>query len=188
LRRGGIDVVPLMAGGVFLFFILEKFLIWRHCHHHQRPEDHSRPVAASMLLVGDAVHNFLDGVIIASAFMAGFPFGLSITIAIMFHEIPQELGDFGVLIHGGYSVRKAILANILVGMLAVVGGVVTYFFLNSIPAIQYILLPVAAGGFLYIALADLIPQLHEQIDTGPALAQILLLGLGFGIMMVLLPL
>jgi len=178
-------VFLFIAMGVFFFFILEKFLVWRHCHHHQRPEDHTRPVAAAMILSGDAAHNFIDGIIIASSFLVGPATGLSVTLAIVLHEIPQELGDFGVLIHGGLTMKQALFYNALSATTGVLGGILTYFSLNALGQIHSVILPVAAGGFLYIALADLIPQLHEQVAPKQSLAQILLLAAGFGVMMAL---
>jgi zinc and cadmium transporter len=169
--------------GVFLFFIMEKFLIWRHCHHHQKPEDHIRPVVANMVLVGDAIHNFIDGIIIAGAFLASPALGISVTIGIALHEIPQELGDFGILIHGGYSVRKALLLNALMGSTAILGAVLGYFFFEAFDSLHKFVLPFAAGGFLYIAMADLIPQLHEQTKTKHTFLQILLLAGGFVLML-----
>ena len=177
------NALSFMGAGIFFFFILEKFLVWRHCHLHQHPEDHARPTAASMIIVGDGIHNFIDGIIIASAYLAGIPIGLSVTVAVLLHEIPQEIGDFGTLIHGGYPVKKALLVNGLTAMSAVVGAVVAYFSVESIPFLQSTLLPVAAGGFLYIALADLIPQLHLQVRLRQTLGQIALLAIGFGVMM-----
>ncbi len=171
-----------VSSGVVMFFILEKFLIWRHCHLHQHPEDHTRPTAAKMVLVGDAIHNVIDGVIIASSFLASPAVGLSVTVAIILHEIPQELGDFGILIHGGYSMNRALAVNALTAMGAVLGAVLAYFFLAAMPAVQIYLLPVAAGGFLYIALADLIPQLHLQVALRQTVGQIVLLAVGFGLM------
>ena len=176
-----LNLIPIGLG-IFFFFILEKFLVWRHCHHHQRPEDHSRPVAARMVLFGDAIHNFIDGIIIASAFMVSPHVGISITLAIMLHEIPQELGDFGVLIHGGMSTRQAFLMNALTALAAVLGGLLTYFFIGHSIWLQTLIVPMAAGGFLYIALADLIPQLHVQTSGSQSLAQIALLSTGFGLM------
>jgi zinc and cadmium transporter len=185
LEHGNGNPLLWIALGVFLFFVLEKLLIWRHCHGHQRPEDHSRPVAANMILAGDVIHNFIDGVIIAGAFMAGPELGLSITLAIILHEIPQELGDFGILIHGGYTMKQAVIANLLTASAAVAGGLITYFFFSTSSIVNLYVLPMAAGGLLYVALADLIPQLHEQVDIKQALAQILLLGSGFGVMLLL---
>ncbi len=185
LDTSGSKALGWIAGGIFFFFILEKFLIWRHCHTHQRPEDHRRPVSASMVLAGDAVHNFIDGVIITSAFAAGTPIGISITLAIILHEIPQELGDFGILIHGGFSMKQAILLNALTATSSLLGALITFFFFRTSDIVSLYVLPAAAGGLLYIALADLIPQLHDQIAPRETLFQILLLGLGFGIMILL---
>lgn len=174
-----------VALGVFMFFILEKFLIWRHCHHHQRPEEHRLPLDPKMIIVGDTIHNFIDGVIIASSFLASPAIGISVTLAIIFHEIPQEIGDFGVLIYGGYSVQKALYLNLLSALASVLGGILAFFFLEFSTTLQAMVIPFAAGGFLYIALADLIPQLHEQIATAQTVAQIGLLGGGFGLMALL---
>jgi len=170
-----------IALGIFFFFILEKFLVWRHYHTHSIVE-HTRPVAATMVLTGDAIHNFIDGIIIASAFLAGPSVGISITLAIVLHEIPQELGDFGVLIHSGFSMKMALWANVLTATAALAGGVLTYFFVDVSSQLHAFILPVAAGGFLYIALADLIPQLHEQVAPRQSLIQVGLLTLGFGFM------
>lgn len=185
LETSGPKIFESVALGIFLFFILEKFLIWRHCHIHQRPEDHSKPVAARMVLVGDAIHNAIDGAIIASAFVTSPRIGISITIAIILHEIPQELGDFGILIHGGYTMKEALFLNVLTATTSLVGAVITFFFIGASQMIALHVLPVAAGGLLYIALADLIPQLHDQFEPGETILQILLLGIGFGTMVLL---
>ena len=179
------NALSLACAGVLIFFIFEKMLIWRHCHLHQHHEEFSRPNAAKMVLIGDSVHNFIDGIIIASSFLAGTPVGISVTIAIMLHEIPQEVGDFGVLVHGGYSVQKALWLNLLSGFFALLGATLAYFFLATIPLLQTILLPMAAGGFLYIALADLIPQLHGNLTLRQTLEQILLLCLGIFILLLM---
>lgn len=175
----------MVALGVFLFFILEKLLIWRHCHLHNQWEHHHRPVTAHMVIVGDAVHNFIDGIIIASSFMISTPLGISVTTAIVLHEIPQELGDFGILVHGGYTMKRAVMMNCLAALSAIAGAVITYFFLEAAPMMQASLVPITAGGFLYIALADLIPQLHEQAELKHTALQIVLLAAGFGMVMLL---
>jgi zinc and cadmium transporter len=177
----------LIAIGVFIFFIFEKFLIWRHCHTHEHTHgrDASRPTAASMMLAADSVHNFIDGIIIATAFLSSTSLGISVTLAIMLHEIPQELGDSAILMHAGFSPKKILIANGLTALTAIAGGVLTYFFLNAVPLVQPYLLALTAGGFLYIALADLIPQLHEQVSLQHTLIQIALLGGGFVTMLLL---
>jgi zinc and cadmium transporter len=183
LERHPQNVFPVVCAGVFVFFILEKFLIWRHCHTHQHPTDaHRGPTAARMVIIGDTVHNFLDGAIIASSFLVSPTVGVSVTAAIILHEIPQELGDFGVLVHGGYSPKQAMLLNALTATSAVLGALLGYCFLEAIPVLQIYVVPAAAGGFLYIALADLIPQLHEQVDLKNTFRQIGLLACGFGVM------
>lgn len=185
VHTSGTRSLESVALGIFLFFILEKFLIWRHCHIHQRPEDHSKPVAANMVLIGDAVHNFIDGAIIASAFVTSPTLGVSITLAIILHEIPQELGDFGILVHGGYTMKQALFLNVLTATSSLVGAVLTFFFIGTSTVVATHILPLAAGGLLYIALADLIPQLHDQIAPRETLLQILLLAAGFGSMVLL---
>lgn len=167
--------------GIFVFFILEKLLIWRHCHFHQHPDDHHRPTAARMVIAGDAIHNFIDGAIIAASFLADHRIGMSVTAAIILHEIPQELGDFGILVHGGFSMKKALVINGLTATSALLGAVITYCFLEAVPLLQTFLLPLTAGGFLYIALADLIPQLHNRTDIKETVSQIALITIGFGL-------
>lgn len=175
----------LIGAGVFFFFILEKFLIWQHCHTHPHAEAHHRPKGAAMVLIGDGIHNLIDGMIIASGFMVDLQVGWSVAAAVILHEIPQEVGDFGVLMNAGYSLKKAAWANVLSATLSVLGGLVAYFFLGALPVLQTWAVPVVAGGFLYIALADLIPQLHEHVGPKDGAIQVVLLALGFGVMMLL---
>jgi zinc and cadmium transporter len=182
LEKNPKSALPITCGGIFFFFILEKLLIWRHCHSHEPGGDHHKPVAARMVVIGDAIHNFIDGAIIASSFLISRPVGVAITTAIVLHEIPQELGDFGILIRGGYSVKRALVVNGLTATTAVLGSVVTYFFLEALPLAQGFLIPITAGGFLYIALADLIPQLHDNVSFKETVGQITLLTVGFGLM------
>lgn len=179
------NVLLAISGGIFLFFVLEKLLIWRHCHLHEDHGDHHRPVAAKMVLAGDAIHNFIDGVIIASAFLVSPSVGTSITLAIILHEIPQELGDYGILVHGGYTPKQALILNLVTATTSLAGALINYFFLGTVVVVQEYILPVTAGGFLYIALADLIPQLHEQTSLKQTLQQIFLLATGFGLMVLL---
>lgn len=197
LEQNTHNALLMIVIGVFFFFILEKFLIWRHCHTHEHPTfakdsagkpadslaiHHQKPIAAGMVLAGDAIHNFIDGAIIASSFLIDQRVGMSVTAAIMLHEIPQELGDFGILIRGGYTMKRALIANCLTGTTALLGAIITYFFLEAVPIFQSMLVPFTAGGFLYIALADLIPQLHERTSLKETMLQIALLLLGFGVM------
>jgi zinc and cadmium transporter len=179
LEKKGPGALPIIGLGVFIFFVLEKFLIWRHCHVHQEHEHFERATAARMVILSDAAHNFLDGAIIATSFSAGVPVGVSTTVAIILHEIPQELGDFAILVHGGFPVKRALLLNAASAAFALVGAVLTYFFLDLAPAANAVLLPITGGGFLYVALADLIPQLHERSTLRQAAVQILLVAAGF---------
>jgi len=146
--------------GFILFFILEKYFYWRHCHKG-KCDIH---IFTYLNLFGDGIHNFIDGIIIGASFTVDIKFGLVTTLAIILHEIPQELGDFGVLIYGGFSKIKALLFNFLSALTAVLGTIIGYYFANKITAFSMFLLPFAAGGFIYIASCDLIPELHRQPD------------------------
>jgi len=160
--------------GILLFFVMEKVLYWRHCHR-EGCEEHA---FTYLILIGDGVHNFIDGLIIASGFMAGIPLGITTTAAIVFHEIPQEIGDFGVLIHGGFSRKKALLFNFLSALTAVIGALFGYFLFSYIENITPFLLAFAAGGFIYIASSDLIPELHKTKDIKKSMVQFLFLFFG----------
>jgi len=152
---------PYVISGFILFFFIENILQWRHCHKGHC-DIHS---FAYMNIFGEAIHNFLDGLIIASAFIVNIPLGITTTLAVALHEIPQEIGDFGVLVHGGFKKSKAILINFLVALTAILGGLVGYF-LHSISQISIsILLPIAAGGFIYIAASDLIPEIRKEMNV-----------------------
>lgn len=146
--------------GFFLFFIIEKVIHWRHCH-----EDHC-PIHtfAYMSLIGDGVHNFIDGLIIATGFAVNPSLGVASTVAICLHEIPQEIGDFGVLVYGGISKKKALFLNFLTAVTAVLGGIIGFYLLSFTENISGFLLAFAAGGFLYIAASDLIPEIRKETD------------------------
>ncbi len=148
----------LILLGIMLFFVLEKFLRWQHCHIPTSSE-HKHPMVA-LNLIGDAVHNALDGMIIASSFMVSPSVGFATTLAVVFHEIPQEIGDFGILVHGGLSVRKALWYNLLSAFAAFGGGLAIFLVGTQLQNLSMYVLPVTAGGFLYIAGSDLIPELH----------------------------
>ncbi|MFA5381739.1 MAG: ZIP family metal transporter [Candidatus Micrarchaeia archaeon] len=164
--------------GFSLFFLIEKFLFWHHCHEHEC-EVHS---FTYMSLIGDGVHNFIDGLIIVAGFIVSVPFGITTTIAIIAHEIPQEIGDFAILLYGGWKKKKALLFNFASGLTAVLGaliGALTYIY---IPNFTSFLLPFAAGGFIYIASSDLIPELHKQKDTKRSILVFLMFLIGIGFM------
>lgn len=144
--------------GIVLFMLIEKLLHWRHCHEG-KCEKH--PVTY-LTLIGDTVHNFVDGIIIAGAFLADWRVGIIAVIAILLHEIPQELGDFAILVYGGFTKVRAIYLNFVTALTAILGGIVGYFFLDKVTNTLPYVLAIAAGGFIYVALADLIPELHHE--------------------------
>jgi zinc and cadmium transporter len=146
--------------GIALSFVIEKFIHWRHCHLPTTTE-HPHPYAL-MNLFGDAVHNFIDGLIIAASYLVSIPIGIATTLAVIFHEIPQEIGDFGVLLHGGYSKKKALILNFVTALTAVVGAVAALLLSSAAEGLVPFLIPFAAGGFIYIAGSDLIPELHKE--------------------------
>ncbi len=149
--------------GLFIFFSLEKFALWRHDHVELDPKhDAHRHPAGAMVMMGDTLHNFVDGVMIAAAFLQDPRLGVSTAIAVMIHEIPQEIGDFMVLLHSGYSRGRAMLLNVLSGGAAVLGGVLGYFALSSAREIIPYALILSAASFIYIAMADLVPELHQH--------------------------
>lgn len=172
--------VWLMVGFVG-FFVLEK-LLWAH-HHGMGPQPHDRahPVVALNLL-GDAVHNFIDGVVIAASFSTSPTLGIVTTTAVLVHEIPQEIGDFGILIHGGLSVGRAVALNFMTALTAVLGVLVTLVFGARVEGMIGALLAITAASFVYIAAADLIPELHRQRGLKRAFGQVAMFGLGVGLM------
>ena len=146
--------------GFCAFFLIERVLFWHHCHMHGGEcQVHT---FTYMNLIGDALHNFLDGIIIAASFLVSFPVGIATTVAVIAHEIPQEIGDFGVLIYGGFSKTKALLYNFASALMAVLGVLVGYYLSSSVEVFHPFLVPFAAGGFIYIGASDLIPQLHKE--------------------------
>jgi zinc and cadmium transporter len=182
----GLDVLASagLLAGLLSFFVLEKILHWHHSHFPH--EEVLHPVAVSNL-VGDGLHNFLDGAIVAGAFVASPGIGFATTVAVALHEIPQELGDFGILVHAGLTPRRALLLNFVSGLTAVAGMAATLTFL-PVDAIERLLLPFSAGAFVYIASTDLIPELHKEPEPVKSLLQVLALLAGVGIMAMLLAL
>jgi len=170
--------------GVLLFFILEKIVHWRHCHM-PITKTHAHPFAY-MNLFGDALHNFIDGLIIAGTYLISIPVGIATTIAVVLHEIPQEIGDFGILIHGGFSKGKAIFLNFITALTAILGAVFALLLNNYISNIEGYLISLAIGGFLYIAGSDLIPELHKETKISISIIQILTFVLGVLVMLALL--
>ena len=192
------------ALGILLFFALEKAVIWRHCHTHDcelhggvetgghghghgqaSGMDHGHGlremVAGRLILFGDGLHNFLDGVLIGAAFMTGTDVGIVTALAVAAHELPQEVGDLAVLLHGGFSAKRAFLANLGVGITTLLGGFVAYFAFAPFAAYLPFVLAVAAGSFVYVAVADLIPGLHRRTDAGAGVGQVALILLGLAL-------
>ncbi len=198
----GVAPASLMAwvlGGVLFFFFLEKLVIWRHSHgdltpdgaadehdqhaHHGHSHGHGHHHhdggrSGLMVLIGDSLHNATDGVVIAAAFLADFNLGVVTSLAIIAHEVPQEVSDFFVLLHSGYSRRKAFLYNLVSSLAMVVGGVVAYFALARAQAYVTPVLAFAAASMLYVAVADLIPTLHRRFSLSDTVQQMLMIGLG----------
>ncbi|MEW5756828.1 MAG: ZIP family metal transporter [Pseudomonadota bacterium] len=172
--------------GVLGFFLLEKMVLWRHCHSthceaHAPEEGHHHPhpsPAGSLVVVGDTIHNFVDGVLIAAAFLTDTHLGIVTALAVAAHEIPQELGDFVILLNSGYTRAKALALNILSSLGTVVGGVLAYFALREVEAWLPYILAVAAASFIYVAVADLIPGLHKKVQLSATLQQGLLIASG----------
>ena len=183
-ERAGFDLAVSLGIllGVVVFFTLEKVLHWHHAHFPHEEVIH--PVATTNL-IGDGLHNFIDGAIIASSFLASPELGIATTIAVALHEIPQELGDFGILVHAGMKPKRALLLNLASALAAVAGGVVTLIFV-SIGHVELWLLPFTAGAFTYIASTDLLPELHKEPEPAKSTVQLLALIAGIGVMLALL--
>ena len=160
----------LVIAGILLFFILEKFLHWHH-HGEDKDDEHVHPVG-KLVLFSDGVHNFIDGIIIAASFMISIPVGLATTLAVILHEIPQEIGDFAVLLHAGYTKARALWLNFLSALAALLGAIFLFTLGNMAEMATTYFIPIAAGGFIYIAVADLIPELHKTKDSKNSLLQI----------------
>ena len=164
-----------MVAGILSFFLLEKALIWRHCHHDEDCHVHS--TAASLVIVGDVFHTFVDGAVIAAAVLTSVPLGLTTAIAVATHEIPQEVGDVAILLRAGYSRTRAFTLNVLAGLGGVLGAAAMVLASKVVPQGLPYVLAFAAGNFLYVAMSDLIPDLHRGNSAG-GLRQVLLIGAG----------
>jgi len=177
-----IDGAALMVlVGFLLFFSIEKILLWYHCHE-EKCDVHTSP---AMVLIGDTLHNFLDGVAIAVSFMVSPSVGVATTVAVFIHEIPQEVADFSVLLSQGMKPKRAILFNVLSALASLVGGVLAYFFSTMVEGALPALLAVTAGGFIYIAAADLIPEIHKERDRAKMIRQFGFFVLGFSVVFLL---
>ena len=171
------SILLTVLGGIISFFLLEKLVIWRHCHV-QGCEVHS--TAGSLILLGDAFHNFVDGIVIAAAFLTSIPLGLTTSFAVIAHEVPQETGDFAILVDSGYSKKRAFSYNFLSSLATLPGALIAYFWLRSTQAKIPYILAFSAASFIYIATADLIPHLHKKTDLRSGVTQFLLLLCGVG--------
>lgn len=176
----GTDVFLVLLAGFCLFFIFEQFLHWRHQHH---PEAQKIQPFSYLILVSDGFHNFIDGVVIAASFVTNFQVGITTTIAVALHEIPQELGDFGALVYGGMSKKRALTFNYISALTAIIGGIVGYFASSVMESSVVYLLPFAAGHFIYIAAADLIPEIKHGKNLARSLLHFCVFILGIGIML-----
>ena len=174
-----------LLGGVLAFFVLEKVLHWHHSHLPS--EEVLHPVAVTNL-IGDALHNFVDGAIIAGSFLVSTKIGIATTVAVALHEIPQELGDFGIMVHAGLRPRRALALNLLTALTAVIGATLVLLLAGPVAGIERVLVPLTAGGFVYIASTDLIPELHKEPEAGKSAAQLAGLLAGVGVMALLLTL
>jgi zinc and cadmium transporter len=181
---------PLLASilimvGILIFFSLEKYIRWHHCHLEEKECEHNHHVG-TMNIVGDGVHNLIDGLLIGASYLVSIPLGIATTTAIVLHEIPSEIGEFGVLLHSGLSVKKAVFYNFLSAALAILGAAIALIVGTRISAFADFLIPVAAGGFIYIAGSDLIPELHTDTTFKNSVLQIFSIALGILIMALLL--
>jgi zinc and cadmium transporter len=172
------SALATLLAGVMTFFLLEKLVIWRHCHDSQECEVHTSS-AASLVIIGDTFHTFVDGAVIAAAVVTSVPLGITTALAVAAHEIPQEVGDFAILLRAGYSRSRALVLNVLSAVGGVVGAVVMLLASRDTPDLLPYVLSFAAGSFLYVAMADLIPDLHRGVEGGP-FRQLLLIGAGIG--------
>jgi len=189
-----------ILAGILGFFVLEKLLIWRHCHsgsceahgedsqeeeekkkkedHHSHSHHHGHKSAGTLIIIGDSIHNFVDGILIAAAFLTDVKLGIVTSLAVAAHEIPQEVGDFAILLQSGYSKSKALFYNVLASLTTVIGGILAYYSLEDLHNILPFFLALASSSFIYIAVADLIPSLHKKTDIKSSFHQIILIMAG----------
>ena len=172
-----------VLAGIILFFTLERIFLWHHSHGSHKEEIHA---VVYLTIVGDALHNFLDGVAIAASFLAGIPIGIATTIAVIFHEIPQEIGQFAILVHGGWSRKKALLYNFASALTAIAGAVAVLVFSQSFAAAPLALLSLGAASFIYIAMADLLPELQKESRPGQFTSLLISMIAGIAVMASLL--
>lgn len=180
----GLNISLYILSGIAFSFVVEKIIHWRHCHLPNTKE-HMHPFAM-MNLFGDSVHNFIDGMIIGASYLASIPIGLATTLAVILHEIPQEIGDFGVLLHGGFSRARALFFNFLTALTGILGAAVSLSISRYVENLNVFLMPFAAGSFIYIAGSDLIPEMHKEVEAHKSLLQFFMIALGVAVMLALL--
>ena len=180
----GFSLSIFILSGILVSFIIEKFIHWRHCHV-PTSKSHPHPFAL-MNLVGDGVHNFIDGLIIGASYLTSFQVGFATTMAVILHEIPQEMGDFGVLLHGGFSRKRALMMNFFTALTAVVGTLTSLILFSFIDGLTIFLLPFTIGSFVYIASSDLIPELHKETEPVKSFIELVMIVAGISVMMILL--
>ncbi|HEX3044124.1 MAG TPA: ZIP family metal transporter, partial [Bacillota bacterium] len=173
----------LVITGILIFFILEKFIHWRHCHNLNYHE-HAHPMVATNL-VGDIAHNLIDGMLIAASFSINITLGITTTLAVVLHEIPHEIGNFGVLVHGGLAVKKALLLNFFSALTAIIGAVLALVIGPRVQGLSLTLIPITAGGFIYVAGSDLIPELKHEAALSNSILQLISICFGIGLMSLL---
>jgi len=177
----------LIIGGILLFFVVEKYLHWHHHYESEDIEEHHVHPVGKMLLLSDGIHNFIDGLIIGSSYMVSTELGIATTLAVVLHEIPQEIGDFAVLLHAGFSRTRALWLNFASALTSILGVIIVLVAGTVSEQISIWLIPFAAGGFIYIALSDLIPELHKKSESAShTLSQLILIALGVALMLLLL--
>lgn len=181
-----LEISLFVISGIVGSFAIEKIIHWRHCHH-PTTVDHPHPFAW-MNILGDGVHNFIDGLIIGGAYLVSIPVGIATTFAVILHEIPQEIGDFGVLIHGGFSKKKALILNFAIALISILGAIISLVFGQYSESFHVFIVPFAAGSFIYIAAADLIPELHKEVKVSKSILQLLWFIVGVALMVALITL
>lgn len=179
----GLNISLYVLSGILIFFALEKLIYWRHCHI--LTSDEHIHTFTYMNLIGDGVHNFIDGMIIAGSYMINISLGIATTVAVILHEVPQEIGDFSVLLYGGFTKSKAIFYNLLAALSAILGSILMLIIGTQLSHLPIFLVPFTAGGFIYIAGTDLIPELKKETKLSISAAQMMALIMGIGIMLLL---
>ncbi|MFW9829644.1 MAG: ZIP family metal transporter [Candidatus Thorarchaeota archaeon] len=179
-------IMPFILGGIIFFFVMEKIIIWRNCRDNSC-EIHSH-ASGPIILLGDSLHNLTDGIVIAAAFLSGFNLGIVAGLTIIFHELAHETGDFGILLHAGYSKKKAFIYNTLSSSTTIPAAIISYFLLDQLESIVPFLLAISAASFIYIALSDLTPDLHQHTNIKYIIRQLVVITIGIILMTLLLTL